>query len=211
MKKGGIVRLPRAWFLPRDTDTLSLLRAQARTLQSTVDLLSAWPVGSPPASTTVRDLRALLDREEAQRRATHAAVRAAFSTPLAAEDLFELAERLGEFTEAVYMLVREADLTATPADPALHDQIVPVVTATTGLVQAVDALPEDLAAEIADTAADGLQEAEHAYRVAITALEAEPNLRAELRRRELYRRAEHLVAAAHAVARRIWYAVCKIS
>ena len=64
-KKGWIVRPPRAWFLPRDTDTMSLLRAQVRTSQSAVDLLAAWPVGSPPPSTTVRDLHALLDREEA--------------------------------------------------------------------------------------------------------------------------------------------------
>ena len=146
-----------------------------------------------------------------QRRATHAAVRTAFSTPLAAEDLFELAERLGEFTEAVYMLVRGADLTGMAADPPLRGQVAPVVAATTCIVQAVDALPDDRAAELADAAADRLQAAEHADRVAITALEAEPDVRVEVRRRELHPRAEHLVAAAHAVARRIWYAVCKIS
>ena len=53
-KKDRIVRLPGAWFLPRDSDTMSLLRAQAETLRAAV-VLADWPAGSPPTSTTVRD------------------------------------------------------------------------------------------------------------------------------------------------------------
>nr|WP_285479938.1 inorganic phosphate transporter [Amycolatopsis sp. NBRC 101858] len=134
-----------------------------------------------------------------------------FSTPLEAEDVFELAERLGEIAEAAYMLVRESDLSRTPPDTHLLAMVLTSVTAFDMLHEALNALPAAGAAGEADAALSSLDAAEHAYRRAIAALETEPDPRREMRLRELYRRAEHLASAVQRLGRRTWYAVCKIS
>ncbi|MBE1493919.1 hypothetical protein H4696_001019 [Amycolatopsis lexingtonensis] len=201
------MRLPKTWFLPHNPDVLGLLRDQADTVGDVLTALAGWARGLP----TGGELHTPLLVQSAERREVLVAVRDAFSTPIEAEDVFELAERLGEIAEAAYMLVRESDLSRTPPDDHLRAMVLTVVTAFDLLHQALDVLPHGEAAGIADQALTAVDAAEHAYRRAIAGLETEPDLRREMRLRELYRRAEHLALAVQRLGRRTWYAVCKIS
>ncbi|UOX90634.1 hypothetical protein MUY14_08410 [Amycolatopsis sp. FBCC-B4732] len=201
------MRLPKTWFLPHNPDVLGLLRDQASTVSEVMTALAGWARGEP----TGGELHTPLLVQSAERREVLMAVREAFSTPLEAEDVFELAERLGEIAEAAYMLVRESDLSRTPPDDHLSAMVLTSVTAFDMLHEALDALPAASAAAAADTAVSSLDAAEHAYRRAIAGLETEPDSRREMRLRELYRRAEHLASAVQRLGRRTWYAVCKIS
>ena len=132
-----------------------------------------------------------------------------FQYPLAAEDLFELAERLGAVSERAYGVAREAELSRTAPDPRLGQQVEAIAAAMTPLGAAIRALPDSHAAPLADEALEQLTLAEHAYREAIADLESETDLRRELRRREQYRRCELLAEAIQHLARRTWYAVYK--
>ncbi|MFD8496089.1 DUF47 domain-containing protein [Amycolatopsis sp. NPDC059657] len=199
------MKLPTAWFLPKNPDVLGLLRAQATTVGEAITALDSFSV------TAAADLRHALIRQADQRREVLMAVREAFSTPLEAEDLFELAERLSEIAEAAYMLVREADLSHTGPDEHLAAMLAAISIAYTELITAMDKLPHGAAAGVADRVVPVLITADHAYRRAIAALENEPDIRREVRLRELYRRTEHLAGAVGRLAHRIWYAVCKIS
>jgi hypothetical protein len=201
------MRLPKTWFLPHNPDVLGLLRDQADTVGEVLTALAGWARGL----STGGELHTPLLVQSAERRQVLVAVREAFSTPIEAEDVFELAERLGEIAEAAYMLVREAELSATPPDDHLTAMVRTIVTTFDMLHKALDTLPHTAAAAEADTALSSLEAAEHAYRRAIAGLETEPDPRREMRLRELYRRAEHLTLAVQRLGRRTWYAVCKIS
>ncbi|KMO74308.1 hypothetical protein [Mycolicibacterium chlorophenolicum] len=202
------MRLPRAWFLPETHDVLGTLTAQLAVVEAVVGVLRAWCAGTGGQDIVVQ-LRSLLASEHEVRRRLQTQVRSSFSTPLAAEDLFELGERLGAVAERAYGLAREAQLSRTAPDPRLGGQVEVIVAAMTPLGAAIRALPRGGAATLADEALEQLVRAEHAYREAIADLEAETDLRRELRRREQYRRSELLAEAIQHLARRTWYAVYK--
>jgi uncharacterized protein Yka (UPF0111/DUF47 family) len=205
------MRLPRAWFLPGDVDVLGQLRAQTATVHTAAELVSGWCRGAVPTGEAVERLRDLAVVETEQRKALNAGIRESFSTPLEAEDIYELAERLHELADGLYALVREADLSLTRPDAALVRIVDAVAAAVGALAGSMARLPRADAADLADQAVEHLAAAEHAYRSAIAELEHETDLRREVRRRELYRRAEHLTKQAARVAHRIWYAVYKRS
>lgn len=202
------MRLPRAWFLPETHDVLGTLTAQIDIVQTVIGVLRAWCAGTGEED-TIAQLRSLLATEHETRRRLHIQVRSSFSTPLAAEDLFELTERLGAVSERAYGLAREAELSRTAPDPRLVQHVEAIAAAMTPLGAAIRALPDSHAAPLADEALEQLTLAEHAYREAIAELESETDLRRELRRREQYRRCELLAEAIQHLARRTWYAVYK--
>ena len=199
------MRLPKTWFVPHNPDVLGLLRDQADTVGDLLTALAGWARGLP----TGGELHTPLLVQSAERRQVLVAARSAVGTPIQAEDVFELAERLGEIADAAYLLVRESDLSRTPPDDHLMAIVLTVVTAFDMLHKALDALPHTDAAAEADAALSALDAAEHAFRRAIAGLETEPDPRRELRLRELYRRAEHLALAVQRLGRRTCYAAGK--
>ena len=204
------MRLPHAWFLPREEDILGELGRQAEAADEAVRLFASWASGSSTVEAATARLRELRQIGEERRRTVHASIRASFSTPLDAEDLFELAERLAEVIDAAYTLVREAQLTGTETDPGLLALAVAAEQVSAQLRRAIRLLPREEAAAAVDEATVWFHKSEHAYRQAVVSLQAEGDVQRELRRRELYRRAEHLTAALSRVGRRTWYAVAKI-
>jgi hypothetical protein len=206
-----VMRLSPAWFLPHDEDVMLRLREQLDTVSESMDILGSWVHGTVAVDVAIRELRPLVHTERQQRRGLHAAVRASFSTPLDPEDIFELGERLGVLLTSAYLLVREAEVSHTAPDQGLSAIVDVVLAASPPLGAAIRQLPHDAAAALADEAADILAGAEHAYRKAISGLEHEQHARREIRRRELYRRGEHMTAAMLRIAHRTWYAVCKTS
>jgi uncharacterized protein Yka (UPF0111/DUF47 family) len=201
------VKSPKTWFLPHDPDVLGRLRDQADTVAEVLTALAGWVRGEPVGG----ELHTPFLVQSSERREVLVAVREALSSPIGAEDVFELSERLGEIAEAAYALVRESELCRTPPDDHLKAMVLTSVTAFDMLHEALDLVPNDDAAGRADTAVSSLDFAEHAYRRAIAGLETEPDLRREMRLRELYRRAEHLASAVQRLGRRTWYAVGKPS
>ena len=202
------MRLPRAWFLPETYDVLGTLTAQLDIVETMISVLVTWCAGTGGEDTVVQ-LRSLLATERQTRRRLHTQVRSSFSTPVAAEDLFELGERLGGVAERAYGVAREAELSRTAPDPRLGQQVETIAAAMTPLGAAIRALPNTDAARLADEALEQMTRAEHAYREAIADLESETDLRREVRRREQYRRCELLAEAIQHLARRTWYAVYK--
>ncbi|MCT7370818.1 hypothetical protein [Mycolicibacterium llatzerense] len=198
----------RAWFLPRNLDTLATLVAQLEVVEHMLATLSAWIRGKP-SDTSVIELREFAEAAQNFRRQLNTEVRQSFSTPLESEDLFEFGEALGEIAACTYALVREGDLSNTGPDGCLQDIVEAISNAFVSLASAIRALPHARAAKMADETLRRLTVVEHSYRAAIEDLENEPNLHHELRRRELYRRSEHLAAAVQALARRVSYAVFK--
>jgi hypothetical protein len=207
-------RLPTSWFLPRSFDVLGMLRTQLVLVEQGMRVLNRWGHGEVATHDAAAELRVVAEAEHVARRELHHAVRDSFSTPIEAEDLFELGERLGEIIEAGYALIRESELSCSgprclAPDPYLVGLLDALADATVPLAEGLRALPGGAAAKYADRAIEALSGAEHAYRAAIADLENEPDVRRELRRRELYRRAEHLHAAILRVARRTGYSVYK--
>lgn len=206
--EGTAVKRWRAWFLPRNDDVLATLVDQLEAVEQALTVLAAWSAGAS-TKTAVLELRRLSTLEHQHRRRLNTQVRTSFSTPLEAEDLFEFGERLGAIAESSYTLVREAEMSHTAPDRCLRTIVEAVVEAAGPLAASVRALPHRQAARLADESLVRLILAEHRYREAIADLENENDLRRELRRRELYRRGEHLTSATQRMARRVWYAVYK--
>ena len=134
------MRLPRAWFLPETHDVLGTLTAQLDIVQTVIGVLRAWCARTGEED-TIGQLRSLLATEHETRRRLHTQVRSSFSTPLAAEDLFELTERLGAVSERAYGVAREAELSRTAPDPRLGQQVEAIAAAMTPLGAAIRALP----------------------------------------------------------------------
>ena len=204
------MKAPTSWFLPHDEPVLALLVTQWRTVEKTLDTVVSWTRGSVTLAEVTRALDAAEDQEREQRRTLHSRVRAAFSTPLDAEDIYELGERIGMFHRQLYLLVREADASNTAPDHGLEGILAAVSAAASPLGAALMMLPASEAANVADEAVERLEGADQAYRLALSALTRE-DVHLELCRRELYRRAEHVTEAAARIAHRAWYAVCKVT
>ncbi len=133
-------RLSNAWFLPRSFDVLGMLRQQLDIVEQCIHVLNDWGHGKIPTHDAVAELRVAAGNEHRARRTLNDAVRDSFSTPIEAEDLFELGERLGEITEAGYALIRESELscsgpTCAPPDPYLVELIDRLAKAMVPLAQ----------------------------------------------------------------------------
>lgn len=204
------MKTPKSWFLPDDEPVLALLGAQWRTVENTLDTVVSWSRGSLTLAEVTTALDQAEDQEREQRRTLHSRVRAAFSTPLDAEDIYELGERIGMFHRQLYLLVREAGASNTAPDEGLEEILSAVSAAASPLSAALMMLPASEAANVADDAAERLEAADQAYRAALGRL-AHDDVHLELCRRELYRRAEHVTEAAARIAHRTWYAVCKVT
>lgn len=204
------MKTPKSWFLPDEEPVLALLGAQWRTVEKELDAVGSWTRGGLTLDEVKAELDEADDREREQRRTLHSRVRAAFSTPLDAEDIYELGERIGMLHRQLYLLVREADASSTTPDAGLEGIISAVSAAASPLSAALMMLPSSDAANVADDASERLEAADQAYRVALSALTHE-DVHLELCRRELYRRAEHVTEAAARIAHRTWYAVCKVA
>lgn len=204
------MRMPRSWFLPKDESVLTLLNDQWRTVIGSIEVVSRWAASGLPLSEATSALTSALDAEREQQRALHRAVRAAFSTPLDAEDIYELGERISRLHRQLFRLLREASTASTPIPPGLVDVIATVAEASNRLNAALIELPETAAADAADEAADLLEDADLLYRNGVRSAEHSDPW-AQISEREMYRRAELVVDAMLAIAHRAWYSVSKVS
>ncbi len=196
------------WFLPHTPDLIALLRSQAEITVAGLDAFAQWSAGNASAARTVRDTE---HEADAARRELLGQLRAAFSTPLDPEDIYELSERLDAILNGAKNAVREADLMNMAPDTALASMSVTLADGVRHLSTAFAALPgdKDRATEEADAAIRCERALERLYRKAMSDLQAVSDVGEVTGRRELYRRYARLGESLVRVAERIWYAVVK--
>lgn len=196
------------WFLPETPDVLGMLRAQSAITTDGIEALAAWAAGDVTQGDVVR---ALEHKADEQKRILLRALRRAFTTPLDAEDLYTLSERLDEVLNGAKNAVREAEVMATPPDAAVAEMAALLAQGVHHLDDAFTRLVDDgdRATDAADAAIHCQRGIEKVYRQAMSSLLASDDLREQMSRRELYRRFARIGDAIDEVAERIWYAVVK--
>ncbi|MFI5041062.1 MAG: DUF47 domain-containing protein [Acidimicrobiales bacterium] len=198
----------RRWFLPKTPDVLALLAEQARATIEGIDCFVAWSGGDAGAAQAVDDAEHKADRI---RRQLDAELRAAFSTPLEPEDIYELSERLDDIINGAKNAVREAEVMDLRPDAALAEMAAELADGVRHLLASFEALVKepDRATAEADAAIKCSRRLERSYRVAMSRLLGVEDLRAVIAWREMYRRYSRLGDSLVQVAERVWYSVVK--
>ncbi len=198
----------RRLFLPESPDILRTLRHQAELTSRGLDALGAWAHGRPDQGEEIKRIYA---QTTEVRRQQHRQLRISFTTPLDAEDLYELSERLDVVLANARDTVREAEVTRIGPDEAIVGMTEVILAAFGDVTSAYSHLVEDpeKATHEADSALDRLHDLEHIYRHAMSDLLADEDLRQVIGRRDIYRGCLHIGDATRRVAERVWYAVIK--
>jgi uncharacterized protein Yka (UPF0111/DUF47 family) len=198
----------RRFFLPETPDLLGQLVRQSQVTSRGIDAFAAWANGDPAQADTVRACEHEADdvRRELQR-----GLRVAFTTPLDAEDMYELSERLDQVLNDCKNAVREAEVMGLRPDGAVVEMTTHVCSGIAHVHEAIPRLVADRdgATHHADLCVASARALEKSYRQAMVDLLSVDDVRELLSRRELYRWwarcSDDLVRVAH----RIWYAVVK--
>jgi len=202
-----------SWFLPENPDVLGMLRQQAQVTIDGMEALTAWAAGEPGAGDTVR---AKEHEADDVKRALRIALRQAFITPIGAEDIYVLSERLDSVMNGAKNAVREAEIMALPPDEAITSMAALLAEGVHHLADAFEQLAAHGGKDSGEAATTDADEAiktgrnlERVYRTAMSALVQSDDLREVMGRRELYRRFSRISDDVAEVAERVWYASVK--
>jgi uncharacterized protein Yka (UPF0111/DUF47 family) len=202
-----------SWFLPESPDVLGLLCRQAEVTQEGMLALCAWAGGDPEAAQRVRECEHRADdaKKELRRLLT-----VAFTTPIDAEDIYVMSERLDAVLNGAKDTVREAEIMGIAPDEAVAAMAELLADGVKRLTGAFSQLGRnrhgdgDLAATAAaDAAVKTQRQLERVYRKAASALLTVDDLREVIGRRELYRRFSRVSETLIEAADRVWYATVK--
>jgi uncharacterized protein Yka (UPF0111/DUF47 family) len=201
------------WFLPENPDVLTMLRQQAEVTCEGMAALVAWANAEPGAAQRVRDLE---HRADDSKRELRRALTIAFTTPIDAEDLYAMSERLDAVLNGAKDTVREAEVMGIDPDGPVAAMAALLAEGARHLAVAFDRLDPDRrgrdgpsATEAADAAVKAQRQVERVYRKAASALLAVDDLREVMGRRELYRRFSRISETIIQAADRVWYATVK--
>lgn len=204
-------------FLPDTPDVLGMLVQQAEVTVEGMDALVRWSDGDPDVSDAVRDAE---HRADEFKRLLRLALRTSFLTPLDAEDLYSLSERLDAALNQAKDAVREAEVMGIEPNGPEHDMANHLAEGAGHLLDAFRSLagaesgprsasvPRE-ATDCADAAVKSQRRVERVYRASMSALIDEEDLREVMGRRELYRRLARVGDTIVEVAERVWYAAVK--
>ncbi len=201
-----------SWFVPDDTDVVGTLRQQAAVTMEGMKALLEWAGGDPTASDRLRDAE---HRADEIKRTLRAQLKAAFITPIGAEDLFVMSGRLDAVLNGAKDAVRESDVMAVPPDPTVAGMAAHLAEGVRQLAEAFDRLGSkdngdgEAATDAADKAVKAQRQLERVYRQGMSALLEVSDLREVMGRRELYRRFARIGDDITEVAERVWYAAVK--
>ncbi|MGZ4691341.1 MAG: DUF47 domain-containing protein [Acidimicrobiia bacterium] len=196
------------WFLPYSPDLLGLLLAQSDITCRGIEAFVQWSGGDLQQNKAVRKLEHEADDA---RRKVLTELRAAFSTPLDPEDIYELSERLDEVLNGAKNAVRESEIMKVPPDAAMAEMAGHLRTGVGHLHRAFEVLKSDrdVATSEADRAIHCERDLEHCYRRAMSELSDVSDLKEVTGRRELYRRYSRIGDQVVRVGHRVWYLVVK--
>jgi uncharacterized protein Yka (UPF0111/DUF47 family) len=200
------------WFLPETPDVLGTLRAQASLTVDAMEALERWAGGDAGAGA---DVRRIEHEADVAKRDLRISLRASFTVPVDAEDLYTLSERLDVLVNGAKDTVREADVMEASPDPPMARMASELAEGARHLAAALDLLGThddaitDRATAEADLAIKQSRKLERTYRKAMSGLLDIDDLREVAARRELYRRFTHLGERMAQIGDRIWYAAVK--
>jgi uncharacterized protein Yka (UPF0111/DUF47 family) len=206
------VRPKLGWFFPETPDVLGMLRRQAAVTVEGMDALTAWAAGDPGAAERLSDREH--DADDVKRE-LRLALRAAFITPIGAEDIYVLSQRLDDVLNGAKNAVREAEVIAMGPDEAIVGMAAFLAEGVHHLADAFDVLAANVSkkgadpTEAADRAVKAQRNLERVYRNAMVALLTMDDLKEVMGRRELYRRFSRMSESVQEVADRVWYAAVK--
>jgi uncharacterized protein Yka (UPF0111/DUF47 family) len=206
------LKLP--WFFPETPDVLGMLGAQAGVTVQGLEALLAWAAsgGDPSEAERVRDMEHAADD---RKRDLRKALTEAFITPLDAEDLYTMSERLDALMNGAKDAVRESEVMGLAPDEYVAGMVEFLVDGVRQLHKAFAKLKTEGAGEAgpatvaADAAIKAQRHLERVYRKAASALIDVEDLREVMGRREVYRRVSRLSDMIVEVAERVWYATVK--
>jgi uncharacterized protein Yka (UPF0111/DUF47 family) len=137
-------------------------------------------------------------------------------TPIDAEDLYVMSERLDAVLNGAKDAVREAEVMAVRPDEAVAAMAALLADGVRHLAEAFERLDPDKrrkhgagATDAADAAVKTQRQLERVYRRAASALLEVEDLREVIGRRELYRRVSRISETLIEAADRVWYATVK--
>jgi uncharacterized protein Yka (UPF0111/DUF47 family) len=205
----------RSWFLPESPDVLGMLCRQAAITCEGMAALVGWANAKPGAAERVRDFE---HRADDTKRELRRALTIAFTTPIDAEDIYVMSERLDAVLNGAKDTVRESEVMNIPPDEAVAAMAALLADGTRHLAAAFERLGPDKrgragpsATEAADAAVKSQRQLERVYRKAASALLTVDDLREVMGRRELYRRFSRVSDILIEAADRVWYATVKES
>jgi uncharacterized protein Yka (UPF0111/DUF47 family) len=206
------LKLP--WFFPETPDVLGMLGAQAGVTVKGLEALVAWAAsgGDPAEAERVRDIEHAADD---RKRELRKALTEAFITPLDAEDLYTMSERLDAVMNGAKDAVRESEVMGLAPDEYVAEMAGFLVEGVRQLEESFAKLKSDGAGEAgpatvaADAAIKAQRHLERVYRKAASALIDVEDLREVMGRREMYQRVSRLSDMIVEVAERVWYATVK--
>ena len=201
----------RSWFLPETPDVLGMLRAQAAVTIEGMAALTDWAGGDASGSDR---LRAAEHAADDHKRTLQAALRTAFVTPIGAEDIYVLSERLDAVLNGAKDAVRESEVLDMPPDDAVRSMSELIAGGVGHLATAFERLAYREAADDQDrpprrtkpSTASGSWNGSTARDVVLL---AEDDLRVVMGRREMYRRFSRISEVVIEVAERVWYSSVK--
>ncbi len=198
------------WFLPYTPDLLGLLLEQSDITCRGFDAFVRWSAGDLEQNRAVRQFEHEADDA---RRHVLKELRAAFSTPLDPEDIYELSERLDEVLNGAKNAVRESEIMDLLPDDAMAEMAGHLQTGVAHLHGAFESLKSDhdRATAEAEAAIHCERDLEHCYRRAMSELSDVDDVREVTARRELYRRYSRIGDNLVRVGHRVWYSVVKES
>jgi len=198
-------------FLPQNPDVLDMLGRQAAITCEGMTALVGWANAEPDAAQRVRDLEHQADDTK---RALRLALTKAFITPIDAEDIYVMSERLDAVLNGAKDTVRESEVMGIPPDDAVAAMAALLAEGSNHLATAFERLERrgkagGSATEAADAAVKSQRRLERVYREAASALLKLDDLREVVGRRELYRRFSRVSETLIEAADRVWYATVK--
>jgi uncharacterized protein Yka (UPF0111/DUF47 family) len=203
----------RSWFLPENPDVLDMLCRQAAITCEGMTALVGWANAEPDAARQVRELEHQADDAKRELRL---ALTNAFITPIDAEDLYVMSERLDAVLNGAKDTVRESEVMGIGPDEAVVAMATLLAEGASHLATAFERLDPGKrgkvgvgATEAADAAVKSQRRLERVYREAASALLAIDDLREVMGRRELYRRFSRVSETLVEAADRVWYATVK--
>jgi uncharacterized protein Yka (UPF0111/DUF47 family) len=203
----------RSWFLPESPDVLGMLCRQAAVTGEGMAALVDWANAEPDAAQRVRDCE---HRADDTKRELRRALTIAFITPIDAEDLYVMSERLDAVLNGAKDTVRESEVMGVLPDEAVAAMATLLAVGVGHLATAFERLGPDSrgkasasATEAADAAVKSQRRLERVYRNAASALLKVDDLREVMGRRELYRRFSRMSEILIQAADRVWYATVK--
>lgn len=202
------------WFLPETPDVIGLLCRQAAVTIEGMEAFTGWARGEPGRADEVRAFEHEADQHKATLRE---ALTEAFTTPIDAEDVYVMSERLDAVMNGAKDAVRESEVMAVAPDEPIAEMASLIEEGVRHVADAFRLLEAKerhrtggaSATEAATEAVKSQRQVEKVYRRAMSSLLTVDDVRELGAKRELYRRMSRISETLAEAADRVWYATIK--